>query len=256
MTAILFENVTKTFSPHGPHTGGLKNLLLNGFRGNRHQAEPVPIITDASFSIPHGQAVAFVGRNGAGKRTLLSLIAGVLRPNKGRVVVDGRLSPLLELGAGFHPDLTGRENIELYGVVLGFGRQEIRQHMDAVIEFSELGEHIDRPVRYYSSGMLARLGFAVVSQLDPEILPIDEVLAVVDYKFGQKCLDVMHGVRKAGKTIVFVSHSMQDVVKLCDRALLIDQHRIVADGPAKDIALLYQPDLVIEPTKEEAQGNI
>lgn len=255
MDAIRFENVTKTFSPHGFHTGGLKNLLLNGLRNVRHQAPPSTILDDVSFAIPHGQAVAFVGRNGAGKSTLLSLIAGVLRPNRGSVMVDGRISPLLELGAGFHPDLTGRENIELYGIVLGFRRQEIRRHLDAVIDFSELEEHIDAPVRYYSSGMLARLGFAVVSQLDPEILLIDEVLAVGDYRFAEKCLNVMHGFRKAGKTIIFVSHSMPDVIGLCDRALLIEHHRVVADGPAREVAKLYQPDLVIDPAPAEVPSE-
>jgi lipopolysaccharide transport system ATP-binding protein len=158
---------------------------------------------------------------------------------------EGCLRLLLELGAGFHPDLTGRENIELYGIVLGFRRVEILRRLDAIVDFAELSDHLDTPVRYYSSGMLARLGFAVVSQLDPEILIVDEVLAVGDFSFQAKCYDVINRFRADGGTIVMVSHSAPDVVRLCDEAYLIEDHRIVASGEPREVIRRYQPDLVI-----------
>jgi lipopolysaccharide transport system ATP-binding protein len=197
-------------------------------------------LNDLSFEIPHGQTVAFVGRNGVGKSTLLSLMAGVIVPNSGTVQVNGRVSSLLELGAGFHQDLTGRENILLYGVLLGFRRHDILKRMQSVIDFAELKERIDIPVRFYSSGMLARLGFAVVSQLDPEILLVDEVLAVGDFSFQAKCRATMEKFKKEGRTIVIVSHAPADVLNFCDRAIYLRDQKIQMDGNPSEVMAAYQ----------------
>jgi lipopolysaccharide transport system ATP-binding protein len=239
--AVSFEHVWKRYLDHALLSGGLKNSLLNAFRGRRYQRNP-SVLEDISLTIEHGSTVGFVGRNGAGKSTLLGLIAGVLQPDCGRITVNGRISSLLDLGAGFHPDLTGRENIELYGVVLGFRRAEVRRRLGAIVSFAELEEHIDVPIRFYSSGMVARLGFAVASQLDPEILLVDEVLAVGDSAFQAKCFAVIDRLHAAGCTIVLVSHSADDITRLCDQAFLIENHRIAACGGPREVMQCYQPD--------------
>jgi lipopolysaccharide transport system ATP-binding protein len=236
---IAFEHVSKSYADRTFLTGGLKNYLLNGLSANRYQNHH-EVLKDISFEIHKGTTVGFVGRNGVGKSTLLGLIAGIMLPDSGRIAVDGRVSSLLELGAGFHPDLSGRENIELYGVVLGFSRAEIRRRIDDIVAFAELEEHIETPIRFYSSGMLARLGFSVVSQLDPEILLVDEVLAVGDYAFQAKCVDVLNRFRNSGGTIVLVSHSSSDIVKLCDQAFLIENHGIAAAGDPRQVMEQYQ----------------
>ena len=241
--AICLEHVWKRYMDHAVLSGGLKNFLLNPFRERRREQDR-PVLEDISLSIEHGSTVGFVGRNGAGKSTLLGLIAGVLKPDSGRITVNGRISSLLELGAGFHPDLTGRENIELYGVVLGFRRSDIRRRMDAIISFAELEEHIDVPIRFYSTGMVARLGFAVASQLDPEILLVDEVLAVGDQAFQAKCVEVIDRFHAAGGTIVLVSHSADDITRLCDHAYLIENHRIAASGGSHEVMQSFAPQPV------------
>jgi lipopolysaccharide transport system ATP-binding protein len=237
--AIKFENVSKSYTDHTFLTGGLKNYVLNGFSAAKHKKRHV-VLSNVSFEVRRGTTVGFVGRNGAGKSTLLGLIAGIMRPDSGQITVDGRVSSLLELGAGFHPDLTGRENIELYGVVLGFSRAEVRQRIDRIIAFSELAEHIEIPIRFYSSGMLARLGFAVVSQLEPEILLVDEVLTVGDFAFQAKCNDVIQNFRASGGTIIIVSHSAADILELCDEAFLIENHGIAAAGDPREVMERYQ----------------
>jgi lipopolysaccharide transport system ATP-binding protein len=238
-TAIKFENVSKSYSDRTFLTGGLKNYILNGFSAGKYKKRHT-VLSNVSFEIRRGTTVGFIGNNGAGKSTLLGLIAGIMRPDSGQITVDGRVSSLLELGAGFHPDLSGRENIELYGVVLGFSRAEIRQRIDRMIAFSELTEHIETPIRFYSSGMLARLGFAVVSQLDPEILLVDEVLSVGDFAFQAKCNDVIQNFRASGGTIVLVSHSSTDILQLCDEVFLIENHGIAASGDPREVMERYQ----------------
>jgi len=235
---IILAHVSKSYLLYHHTTSGLKNFLfhfpkaLSSMKNSRFEA-----LRDISFEVNQGETFGIIGRNGAGKSTILGLIAGVLKPTKGKVIVRGRISPLLELGAGFHPELTGRENIVLNGVLLGLTRREVFQKMNEIIEFSELGEFIDQPMRTFSSGMHTRLGFSVVAHLDPEILIIDEILAVGDIEFQKKCTDKMMDFKKSGVTIVFVSHSMQDVKKICDRVMWIENHSIKMTG---------QPDVVIE----------
>ncbi len=230
---ITFENVSKSYPLYHHVTGGIKNFFfhlpksLESIKHSKYRA-----LQNISFTVSKGETLGVIGKNGAGKSTILGLIAGVLRPTKGKVIVNGRVSPLLELGAGFHFDLSGRENILLKGVLIGLSRSEVLTKMDEIVAFSELDNFIDQPVRIYSSGMLARLGFSIVANLDPNILLIDEILAVGDISFQQKCLGRMTEFRKKGVTMVFVSHSMQDVKDICDRAIWIDDHRIrMVDTP-------------------------
>lgn len=223
---IIFDRVSKSY-PRYYHIMGIKNFLfhlptaLNSLRTARYE-----VLKDISFEVCKGESFGIIGKNGAGKSTTLGLIAGVLKPDSGRIIVNERISPLLELGGGFHPELTGRENIILNGVLLGMTRAEVSRKIDEIIEFSGLEDFIDQPLRTYSSGMYARLGFSVVAHLDPEILLIDEILSVGDIEFQKRCLDKMLGFKKSGVTIVFVSHSMGDIEMICDRAMWLGEKRI------------------------------
>jgi ABC-type polysaccharide/polyol phosphate transport system ATPase subunit len=183
-----------------------------------------------SFEIPPGQFVGVIGHNGSGKSTLLKLLSQILLPDRGQLTIRGRISSLLELGAGFHPDYTGRENVYLYGGLLGLSRAEIGRRFDEIVEFSELGSFVDYPVKNYSSGMYTRLGFSVAVHLSPDILLIDEVLAVGDASFQQKCFQHLHWLRKQGCTIVLVSHDLDSVGRFCERAMWLERGRLVADG--------------------------
>ncbi len=237
---IVFDHVYKSYSLYHHITGGSKNLLfhlpsaLNSIKNSRYEA-----LKDISFEVYRGEALGIIGKNGAGKSTMLGLIAGVLKPSKGGVIVKGQIAPLLELSAGFHPELTGRENILLNGVILGLTRAEVLRKLDEIIEFSELGEFIDQPIRVYSSGMLARLGFSVVAHLDPDILLIDEILAVGDLEFQKKCIDKMIGFKKSGITMILVSHSMSDITRICDRTLWIENHSAKMIGKTEKVIIQY-----------------
>ena len=237
---IVLDNVSKSYPLYHHITGGIKNFLfnlpeaLNSMRNNRFEA-----LKDISFKVHKGETLGIIGRNGTGKSTLLGLIAGVLKPSNGKIIVNGRISPLLELGGCFHPELTGNENIILNGVLLGMSRVEVKSKMKEIVEFSELGGFIDQPIRVYSSGMLARLGFSVVAHLDPDILLIDEILAVGDLEFQKKCIDKMMRFKKSGVTIVFVSHSMPDVKRICDSVAWIDDHTIKMIGGPGDVVFSY-----------------
>ncbi|ADP12977.1 O-antigen ABC transporter ATP-binding protein [Erwinia sp. Ejp617] len=197
-------------------------------------------IEDISFKINKGESVALIGRNGAGKSTSLSLVAGVIKPTSGKVSVSGRVASMLELGGGFHPEITGRENIRLNATLLGLRRKELNEKIDKIIEFSELNEFIDEPIRVYSSGMLAKLGFSVITQVDPDILIIDEVLAVGDIKFQKKCLETIKAFKARGVTILFVTHNMADIEKVCDRVIWIENHHIKTIGNSKDVVAEYR----------------
>lgn len=236
---ISFYNVSKSYPLYG-HIRGIKNFLFNFPRSlTSMKQERFEALHDISFEVYEGENFGIIGNNGAGKSTTLGLIAGVLEPNRGQVVVRKRVSPLLALGAGFHAELTGRENVELNGVLLGLTRKEIRRKMDEIIEFSELGDFVNRPVRVYSSGMLARLGFSVIAHLDPEILLIDEVLGVGDIRFQKKCLDKMMSFKDSGVTMVLVTHSVASVMNICDRAMWIENHEIKMMGDPTEIVEAY-----------------
>lgn len=192
-----------------------------------------------SFEVKKGEVVGIVGRNGSGKSTLLKILSKITYPNKGRVYVRGRLSSLLEVGTGFHPELTGRENVYLNGTILGMKKQEIDHKFDTIVDFSGVEKFLDTPVKRYSSGMKVRLAFAVAAHLDPEILLIDEVLAVGDAEFQKKCLKKMENVGQEGRTVLFVSHNMSAVTRLCQRAILLDNGQIIADGPSDKVVNTY-----------------
>jgi lipopolysaccharide transport system ATP-binding protein len=237
---VEFQHVSKTYPLYHHITGGIKNLIFHPIRGVRSlRHSQFQALKDISFDVRKGETLGIIGKNGAGKSTILGLIAGVLRPNKGRVTVNGRVSPLLELGAGFHPELTGRENIMLKGVLIGLTRSEVLAKIDEIISFSELNDFIDQPVRIYSSGMLARLGFSIVASLDPEVLLIDEILAVGDMDFQKKCLQRMAVFKKRGVTIIFVSHSFENITRICDRAIWIENHIIKMIGETKAVVKSY-----------------
>lgn len=237
---IVFDNVSKSYPFYHHVTGGIKNFLfhlpkaVSSMKNSRFEA-----LRNISLEVYKGEALGIIGKNGAGKSTILGLLAGVLKPSTGKVVVKGRVSPLLELGAGFHPELSGRENIILNGVLMGLTKADVSKRMEEIIEFSELHTFLDQPIRVYSSGMLARLGFSVVAHLDPEILLVDEALAVGDGQFQAKCLEKMMGFKKSGVTIVFVSHSMRDIERICDRAAWIENHTIKMLGSTKDVVSNY-----------------
>ncbi len=237
---ICFEDVGKSYPLYHQFTGGLKNLIFHLGKGiSSEKTVRYEALRGVTFSVERGEMLGIVGPNGAGKSTLLGLMAGVLKPNSGKVRVKGRVSPLLELGAGFHPELSGRDNALLKGVLMGFGRKEVRAKMDEIIDFSELGPFIDQPIRTYSSGMLARLGFSVVSHLDPDILLIDEILAVGDQEFQKKCFMKMETFRRNGVSMVFVSHSLPSVERLCARTMWLENHTVKMIGETGPVIRAY-----------------
>lgn len=200
-------------------------------------------LRNISFSVAQGESIGIIGHNGAGKSTMLKHLNGIMKPTGGTITVNGKLSALIEIGAGFHPDLSGRENIFLNGTILGMSRAEIRRKFDEIVDFSGLEEFIDTPVKRYSSGMHARLGFSVAVHLEPDILVVDEVLSVGDYVFQKKGLDKMHSILKGGATVLFVSHNLRAVSDLCDRSLLLDHGRVLLDGPTHEVIdCYYQSD--------------
>jgi len=238
---IRFSEVTKSYPCYNNVTGGIKTFLFNLGQSIRDLRRRSVALEGLSFDIHRGEAFGLIGANGAGKSTSLGLIAGVLFPDKGTVEVHGRVSPLLQLGAGFHPELTGRENILLNGVLLGLNIEQVRERQDEIIEFSTLGHFIDQPVRTYSSGMYAKLGFSVVANLNPEILLIDEILSVGDLAFTQRCMDCMARFRSDPMvTMVLVSHALSDVARICDRAAWIENHHLRMIGPAAEVTDAYR----------------
>jgi lipopolysaccharide transport system ATP-binding protein len=196
-------------------------------------------LQDISFEVKHGEAFGIIGHNGAGKSTALKILSRIMKPTKGRMVVKGRLSALIEVGAGFHQDLTGRENIFLYGTILGMSKREIKSKLDQIVAFSGLEEFIDTPVKRYSSGMFARLGFSVAAHVDPEVLIVDEVLSVGDYLFQNKCIERMKEVIRSGATVLFVSHNLKNVAEFCHRCLLLEKGRTVIIGSTEEVVSTY-----------------
>lgn len=197
-------------------------------------------LRNVSFDVRRGEIVGIIGRNGAGKSTLLRILARITAPTEGTAVLRGRVGALLEVGTGFHPDLTGRENIFLNGAMLGIARAEIRRRMDEIVEFSEVGRFLDTPVKHFSSGMFMRLAFSVAAHLDAEIMLVDEVLAVGDAAFQQKCLKKIREIVRGERTVIFISHSVASVEEICSRALLLDGGRLLFEGPVDQCLVAYK----------------
>ncbi len=222
----------------------LRDTLAHGARRmlqleHKHKHHDMWALDDVSFEVEQGEVVGFIGRNGAGKSTLLKILTRITPPTRGRAEIIGRVGSILEVGTGFHPELTGRENIFLNGAILGMTRRETRSKLPEIVEFSGIEQFLDTPVKRYSSGMYVRLAFAVAAHLDPEVLIIDEVLAVGDYEFQQRCMGRIEEFTNSGRTVVFVSHDLQSVTRLCDRVYWLDAGRVVDNGPSERIVAAY-----------------
>ncbi|OGK56343.1 hypothetical protein A3J15_03220 [Candidatus Roizmanbacteria bacterium RIFCSPLOWO2_02_FULL_38_10] len=240
-SVIDFQSVNKFF--YLQHQKTLKELVDAVFR-RKKTLERVHALKNVSFTVKKGETVGIVGNNGAGKSTLLTMIAGVSSPTSGDVSVTGRISPLIELGAGFHPELTGRENIYLNGVILGIKENEIKNNIGNIIDFSELQlRFIDMPVKHYSSGMYMRLAFSVAVFTNPDILLVDEILAVGDVAFQHKCLDRMEQFKRQGVTIIFVSHNLATVGQFCNRVIYLKQGAVAYDGEVNQGIAIYKSDV-------------
>lgn len=235
---VKVESVTQRFRVIHERPDSLRELFSKFLR-HRVSYHDLDAVKDVSLEVPQGQMLGLIGRNGSGKSTLLKIIAGVYKPTSGRVHVEGSIAPLIELGAGFHHDLTGRENILLNGLLMGYSKEEMRAREQSIIDFAEIGEFVDAPIKQYSSGMHTRLAFAVATEVDPQVLILDEILAVGDAAFQQKCFARIQNFRRAGKTILYVSHDMASVVEFCDRAILLEKGSVVADGNPIDVAEIY-----------------
>ncbi|MCL3776992.1 MULTISPECIES: ABC transporter ATP-binding protein [unclassified Actinomyces] len=250
---IQIRDVSKRFVVHKDKS--LKERLVNA-RASRAHREDFWALRDVSLSIRAGETIGLVGANGSGKSTLLKVIGGILAADRGEVLLRGRLAALLELGAGFHPDLTGRENVYLNAAILGLSDLETQHHFDEIVAFSGIEDFIDTQVKFYSSGMYVRLAFAVAVHVDPDILLVDEVMAVGDEPFQRKCMDKIHEFQAEGRTIVLVSHSAAQVNEVCDRAVMLDRGRVVADGSTSDVLgrLRHNYEIVME-AEEAAQAE-
>ena len=235
--AIEVNDVYKTFNVYLDKANTIKERLL--FLFSRNRKEKREVLKGINLQIKKGEVVALIGTNGSGKSTLLKLMTKIIYPNKGTIETNGKLTSLLELGAGFHPDFSGRENIYFNASIFGLTKKEIDKRLEDIIEFSELREFIDNPVRTYSSGMFMRLAFAVAINVDAEILLIDEILSVGDEHFQNKCFDKMKELKKQGKTMVFVTHNMNAVKQLCDRAVWLYEGKIKIDGKTTDVVEEY-----------------
>ena len=245
-TAIELRAVTKLYRRYAHHRqfATLKSALISGsLATDLRPDETLTAVGGVSFSVPAGSAFGIIGRNGSGKSTLLKLIAGITKPTSGQVRIEGRISALIELGAGFHPEITGRENVFINGVLLGLTKREITERFDEIVQFAELEAFIDAPVKNYSSGMYMRLGFAVAVHVDPEILIVDEVLSVGDEGFSLKCLDKFAEFKRRGKTILLVTHGLGTVQQFCDEALWLDEGKVKGQGDPRRVVHMYLSDV-------------
>jgi lipopolysaccharide transport system ATP-binding protein len=257
MSVIKFENISKEYNIGSIGSGTLSHDLNRFFSKIMGKEDPnakikeyatdkkvsnqhiVKALNDINFEISKGEIVGFIGKNGAGKSTLLKLLSKVTTPSSGNIFVNGKVASLLEVGTGFHPELTGKENVFLNGAILGMNRKEIAKKFDEIVSFSGVGNYIDTPVKRYSSGMYVRLAFSVAAHLDTDILIVDEVLAVGDYEFQQKCIGKMGDVADTGKTVLFVSHQLDLIYQLCNRAILLDHGKVIKDGNVKSVIDQY-----------------
>jgi ABC-type polysaccharide/polyol phosphate transport system ATPase subunit len=249
------SKIYRRFS-HRKQFATLKSALLSrSLIKNLRPDETFTALDDVSLTVPKGRTLGVIGRNGSGKSTLLKLVAGISKPSSGSVRVDGRISALIELGAGFHPEISGRENVFINGIMLGLTKREVTRRFDEIVEFAEMKEFIDAPVKTYSSGMYVRLGFAVAIHVDPDVLLVDEVLAVGDEGFTHKCLDKFAEFKRRGKTILLVTHSLGLVERFCDEALWLDRGRIKGSGDPKRIVGAYITDVEKREEQELAAGD-
>jgi len=232
---VKFENVSKRFKRGRKLL--LKEALVDMFKPS--STEWFWALKDVDFIVSKGESVGVIGPNGSGKSTILKLISGFMVPDKGKITVSGKVSPLIELGAGFHPELTGAENLILNGVILGLTRKEVEKRFDSIVDFAEIGDFINTPVKHYSSGMYMRLGFSIAVHTDPDILLIDEILAVGDSNFQIKSFDKMQEFKKRGISIVFVSHNLETVKKFCDRVIYLENAEVRGDGEPREIIEMY-----------------
>lgn len=242
---IEFYQVWKKFKK-GERFDSLRDLfpamtkrLFSGSLSGDLQEKEFWALNDVSFQVKRGEALGIIGPNGAGKSTILKLLSRILRPNKGNMSVKGRLSALIEVSAGFHPDLTGKENIYLNGAILGMKKKEMDKKIDEIIDFSGVEEFINTPVKRYSSGMYARLGFSVAAHMEPEILLVDEVLSVGDWAFQKKCMDKMNSIIEKGATVIFISHNLRAIADLCEKCILLDHGKIIKHGPTHEVIKHY-----------------
>jgi len=244
--SVSVENLSKRYRIGVLHHqyGTLRDRLAGMFRRREHDESETELwaLRDISFDIPAGEALGLIGHNGAGKSTLLKILSRITEPTEGRAILRGRVASLLEVGTGFHPELTGRENIFLNGAILGMSRAEILRNFDAIVAFAEVERFLDTPVKRYSSGMYVRLAFAIAAHLTPEILLVDEVLAVGDIEFQRRCLGRMNEVARSGRTVVFVSHNLESIERLCTRAVLMRRGQVANVGPAHSVVAAYLSD--------------
>lgn len=250
--AVSVQNVSKVYPLYRRPADRLKEMLT---RWRRSYHTDFWALRDISFDVPKGQTLGIIGQNGAGKSTLLQIIAGVLQPTTGTVTVNGRVTALLELGTGFNPEFTGRENVYMSGAILGISKQEMHERFDDIAAFAQIGQFIDQPVKTYSSGMYVRLAFAIAASLDPDLLIVDEALAVGDTMFQRRCYRRLEELQQEGKTILFVSHDTAVVRAVCDQALLLDVGRVIASGHPKMVANVCE-ELTLKREKEYVEGLV
>ena len=240
MMDLVVDRVSKRYRVQATEQKGAPATLASRLRTLRRHDDEFWALRDVSFDVARGETVGIIGDNGAGKSTILKLLSGVTSPTSGRITISGRLSALIEVGSGFHPELTGRENVFLSGSILGMRRREIADKLERIVEFAGVRAFIDTPVKRYSSGMYLRLGFSIAAHLEPDILLLDEVLAVGDAEFQAKCMDRVNQLHRHGRTIVFISHDLAAVERLCSRVVLLSRGRVLANGPARDVIAMYQ----------------
>ena len=249
---VVAEHVSKKFRMYRERNNSIKAAVM---RGGRAKVDVFWALDDVSLEVQQGSTTGLVGANGSGKSTMLKCLARILRPDKGAVSTVGKMSALLELGAGFHPELTGRENVFLNGAILGLKQRELQLRFDDIVDFAGIGQFIDEPVKNYSSGMYVRLGFSVAINVEPDILLVDEVLAVGDEAFQRKCLERFAELKHNGKTVIIVSHSMQSVVNMCDHAIWFQKGHKMADGDPKDVVEAYTGSIVLDEHRPADKGD-
>lgn len=253
--AIRGRDLTQHFRVIHERPDTIRELFTKFFRKNVNYRD-FAAVNRVSFDIHKGETVGIIGRNGSGKSTLLKIIAGVYRPTSGTIHVEGSIAPLIELGAGMHPELTGLENIFLNGLLMGYSKSQMTERVQRIINFAEIGDFINVPVKQYSSGMYLRLAFSVATEVDPDVLIMDEILAVGDFAFQEKCFDRLKYFRSLGKTIILVTHSVDQVTKLCDRCMLMDTGKLVFDGnPERGVELYLSDARLDEPVLVEVPSG-